>query len=90
MGNQAELYYYFEQLPPTYFPIYFRQSTGRFFPDFEQRTIKNLKQEQIKVVIEPLPKDSNYVNLIYLQRFLKNNFKKQQFLNFNIYRFKTR
>lgn len=90
MGNNAELYYYLDQLPPTYFPLFFRDWTGKFFPDFETRIIASLKQQQIKIVFEPKPRDINFTDLKFLHQYLERNYLLVKYQGFNIYRFKTR
>lgn len=90
LGNKVELYYYLDQLPPTRFPLYFKNWTGKYYSDFQAQTISGLKQHQIKIVAEPKPIDSNYADLKLLRQYLKNNYQLTKYSSFNIYRFKTR
>jgi len=84
-GNQVELYYYLNQLPPTYFPLYFSNWTGRFFPDFEAQTITALKANKIRLVLVPKPIDLNYRNLPLLKTYLNKHYFHKEFAQFKIY-----
>lgn len=72
LGNQVEIYYLNNKLPPTYFPLLFPLIIDYFQP--EDRIIQGIKQAKVEYVLIPQPLDENYKNLTKLRNYIKEKY----------------
>ncbi len=73
VSNHPEIYVRLNQLPPTYFPIKFPLAE-RYFSDYEERLISNLKKNRVTYVITPKPVEEEYLKLEKLREFIEKNY----------------
>lgn len=75
LGNTAQPYYLLDQLPATYFPLRY-SLVEKYFPDYEKRIIKTLKEKSINTIIMPTRLEFGW-EIIPL--YIKDNYQ----LNYN-------
>lgn len=59
-SNHPEIYMYLNQLPPTYFSIYF-PFAEKYFPDYENRIISELERHNVRYIVVPKPIEEYYL-----------------------------
>lgn len=71
-GNQVEIYYLLDQIPPTRFP--FKAAfIEKFLANFEDTIVSEIKKDKVELIIIPKPIDKFYSDLKILQVFIKEN-----------------
>ena len=71
LGNTVQPYYLLNHLPPTYFPLRYPM-VEKYYPDFEERLISDIKRKKVTIVVIVPGKEFNW-RMISL--FIKKNFK---------------
>lgn len=71
-GNQVEIYYFLDKLPPTHFPINFPWIADYFFS--EKQIISEIKNKKVKYVVIPLPESKEYLDWHSLKQFINENY----------------
>jgi hypothetical protein len=84
-GSNAEIYFILNKLPPTKYPLIF-PLVDQYIPDFEERLISELKQNNVNVIVIPKPLDRQHSQLSKIINYIHTNyslFKKEK--DFEIY-----
>lgn len=72
-SNHGELYVFFDQLPPTTYPLLF-PLMNRYIPDFEMRIIRELQKNKVSVIIVPKPLEEPHVRLSKIKSYILQNY----------------
>jgi hypothetical protein len=72
-SNHAEIYYALDKLPPTYFAARF-PLTEKYFRDYEQRVISDLKKNKVEYIVVPVPLEDEYASFGLIRNFIKTNY----------------
>lgn len=74
LGNQVELYYLLDVLPPNYFTLVF-PFIPAYFKSLEWRIIEDLEKNKVEFVMLPKPKDLNYDSFNALKKYINSHYK---------------
>lgn len=74
LGNQVELYYLLDVLPPNYFTLVF-PFVITYYPTLEKRIIEDLKKNRVEYIAIPKPRDRNYSSFKILKKYVVNQYR---------------
>jgi len=74
LGNQVELYYYLDSLPPVWNTIFW-DVIVRYNTDAEKRIVREIKEKNITSIIIQQPFDTNYSRFKNLVRFITDSYR---------------
>ncbi len=85
LGNQVEIYYFTDQLPPAYFPLVL-PGFAQYFSNIQALIINGLIKNRVELILVPLPQEEYYKNFNLLKEFINDNYSlKKNIPGFNIY-----
>ncbi len=72
-GNQVEIYYLLNKIPPVKTFIVFPWISD-YFKNIESEMIYGIKKNKVELIIVPQPFDPNYRGLTHLEKYIKTNY----------------
>lgn len=76
LGGYIQIYYQFDKLPPTYFPLGF-SLIDVYYPNFLNHIIADIQRNQVKYILIPNTKSFSEKEL-FLKKYFEDNYKLYQ------------
>ena len=74
LGDNTEAYFFNDLIPPSYFAIKL-PLVEDFFPEYQEKVITDLQEEEVSYIVIPKPEKEEYKKLVTLHTFIKTQYR---------------